>query len=427
MTSQKVISYCLNTSCKKELQAKVPFCPFCGQSQVAVPVQQVNPSVKSHVASKPVSPPISPVVATPPVSTTPPSMTQGLVEHVTKQGKHLQGIIIESITQDEAKIYDRYAFKKFNGMFIRLEHLSKVPAYLLNKEQLLLQQKTLHQIINPVSVPNDQEKSQSKAQEIKQQEVKKEQTIAPAQSEQPPPIPDSQDVPTIEWPPQQPSAKKRGHKFIVIAFLIILGVVYWVLKKDAPSTIASPQTEAQGVQADEATAKAVDCKVPSEQVEQALAVHQPTRALNIVQMYRDECKQDKAFTLLNIQAESEQKLAQAKFDLAKDLFQRDNLELAHSTAKEALAIDTSLVGVEELMKEINMAQQNLEQAATSQVVSPVPQVAPAVIAPPPTAIIRDSQADVERARLEAQRQQQEEIRRLKEIEQRAKQIGRAHV
>jgi hypothetical protein len=42
-----------------------------------------------------------------------------MIEHVTKRGKRLRGVIRTDLTQDEAKALDPYTFKKCNGWFIR--------------------------------------------------------------------------------------------------------------------------------------------------------------------------------------------------------------------------------------------------------------------------------------------------------------------
>jgi hypothetical protein len=44
-----------------------------------------------------------------------------IVEHRTKKGKTLRGIIRTDLTEEEAKTIDPYSFKKDNGWFIRLK------------------------------------------------------------------------------------------------------------------------------------------------------------------------------------------------------------------------------------------------------------------------------------------------------------------
>ena len=47
-----------------------------------------------------------------------------LVEHVTKKGKRLRGVVRTDMSRDQAKAVDPYTFKKNGGYFIREQHLS---------------------------------------------------------------------------------------------------------------------------------------------------------------------------------------------------------------------------------------------------------------------------------------------------------------
>jgi hypothetical protein len=50
-----------------------------------------------------------------------PAAGTDIVEHRTKRGKTLRGIIRTDLTEEEAKTIDPYSFKKDNGWFIRFE------------------------------------------------------------------------------------------------------------------------------------------------------------------------------------------------------------------------------------------------------------------------------------------------------------------
>jgi len=55
----------------------------------------------------------------------PPEAAPEIVEHVTKKGKTLRGVIRQDLTQDEAKEIDAYTFRKDGGWFIREKHLGE--------------------------------------------------------------------------------------------------------------------------------------------------------------------------------------------------------------------------------------------------------------------------------------------------------------
>lgn len=53
----------------------------------------------------------------------PNSQDEGIIEHTTKKGKTLRGIIRRDLTLDEARGIDQYTFRKDGGYFIREKHL----------------------------------------------------------------------------------------------------------------------------------------------------------------------------------------------------------------------------------------------------------------------------------------------------------------
>jgi len=58
----------------------------------------------------------------------PTQVAPNIVEHTTAKGKVLRGVVRKDMTLDQAKAYDPYAFKKDGGVFIREQHLDKLPA-----------------------------------------------------------------------------------------------------------------------------------------------------------------------------------------------------------------------------------------------------------------------------------------------------------
>ena len=49
------------------------------------------------------------------------------VEHVTQKGKRLKGVIVRSLTKEEAQQADGYTFKKDGGYFVRMAHVTRPP------------------------------------------------------------------------------------------------------------------------------------------------------------------------------------------------------------------------------------------------------------------------------------------------------------
>ncbi len=52
------------------------------------------------------------------------SVGENLVEHVTRKGRTLRGVVRTDLTLDQAKAIDEYTFKKDGGYFIREKHLA---------------------------------------------------------------------------------------------------------------------------------------------------------------------------------------------------------------------------------------------------------------------------------------------------------------
>ena len=117
--------------CKQKLQLMVKYCPFCGNLH---DVQLQTPPVESKeipinlkeslsenqdlIGNE--SPDEAQIKDKPNLSI--------VVKHLTKQGnKELVGVIIVGSTLEIMRTYDRYAFKKDEGVFVRLKHLANIP------------------------------------------------------------------------------------------------------------------------------------------------------------------------------------------------------------------------------------------------------------------------------------------------------------
>jgi hypothetical protein len=128
--------------CKQKLQHKVKYCPFCGNLH---DVQLQTPPVESKEI--PITPKESLSENQASIGSGSPNETQikdkpnssVVVKHLTKQGnKELLGVIIFGSTLEIMRTYDRYAFKKDEGIFVRLKHLANIPNEYLSLEQYQL-------------------------------------------------------------------------------------------------------------------------------------------------------------------------------------------------------------------------------------------------------------------------------------------------
>ena len=130
-----------------------------------------------------------------------------VVKHITKQGnKELVGVIIVGSTLENMRTYDRYAFKKDEGIFVRLKHLANIP-----NEYLSLQQYQL--------------KFQSDLSVLDAEPDELLEPIQPAAPIVTPPQLPSTSQPTLFDPPQQ---KTSSFKYIAIAFIVLLMVIFFL-------------------------------------------------------------------------------------------------------------------------------------------------------------------------------------------------------
>lgn len=231
-----MIMTCINTTCNKTLQVKVNYCPFCGKSQKAVEPfsphivpSENRPVVLNDVNTNVLDESVHSSLNIP-LEDTSENMT-GLVTHTTKKtGKDLEGIILLSIDLDEAQKYDPYTFKKNNGVFIRLEHLAKVPDIFLDQTQLELKYKNKQ--------PDDNRGSKGDIT-----------LTAPALKNEsvpiPPPNPFEPENARIQPTIATDTPKKRSSILPVIAFVVVLGVIYAVFSGDDNESKSTTQQSGQ--------------------------------------------------------------------------------------------------------------------------------------------------------------------------------------
>ncbi|MEG0406017.1 MAG: hypothetical protein RR563_07215 [Acinetobacter sp.] len=365
MAEQKKINVC--TGCGGELKLDVKYCPFCGVSQIKeqpivapieVNVETERTNVVDDYQDK---------------NETVPENNSALVSHITqKTNKELRGVIIMGGTLEQLKQYDRYAFKKQQGIFLRLKHLTLVPDHLLNADQLKL--KYQHDITD---INTDVE------------EVLEEQS---------PIIPVTQEAasiaqPRIEVTPfDTPQPKSSSFKYIAIAFIVILIVIFLVF---------SDKKEEVNIPADTG-AEASNCEVANGEISSLLSEKMPVRALSIIKLYQDECKTNGKFVQLLVSAEAQATSAKEKIAIAKEYVQAGNLSLAHETVTAALDLDTEVTGGNELQQQIQLMIEQENNAQNEETIPTEEVEVPTVTEQPDSQQVDQAAYAVEQARRQAQ-------------------------
>lgn len=407
MVKQQEYTACIG--CKQELQLKVKFCPFCSVAQsVQAQTLPVEPEETSTIPQE--------IVSDLPESTVSETLSEAqnneaadtsvVVKHITKQGKELFGIIIVGASLELMRTYDRYAFKKDEGIFVRLKHLANIPNEYLSLQQYQLK---FQSDLSVLDAEPDEPLEQPKPE-------------APAFT--PPAQPSLNSQPTPFDPPQQ---KTSSFKYIAIAFIVLLAVIFFIFSgKDNAEEVASVD---EGAQVD-------PCENANAEINSLLSEKMPTRALSIIKLNQAECKTNASFVQLVVSAEAQATSAKEKLTLAKEYLQAGNLELAHQTVLAALELDAELVGgiellpqIESMIEEFNLQQEQeveevpLESEAVQDAVQNIPQQDTSYQ-------VEQAQrlAQAERERAEAQRQaeqaQRERQQALEKEHQKAEEAAR---
>jgi chemotaxis protein histidine kinase CheA len=337
MAKQQEYEVC--DQCQKELQLKVKFCPFCGVAQsiqsLSVMPKQALATPKEEVRDTP----SAAVGVNPSVQTEDKPTAALVIKHITKQGKELSGIIVVGSSLELMRTYDHYAFKKGDGVFVRLRHLAKIPNEYLSLEQ--------YQLKFQNGLPDlDPEPDSEPEQAIS--------TLVPnAQSSS------GQVQPT---PLDSPKPKTSSFKYIAIAFIVLVMVIFFMFSnQESVEDIAYVEEEMQ-----------VDsCEDVNAEINSLLNEKMPTRALSIIKLNQEECKSNASFVQLVVSAEAQTDSAKEKLILAKEYVQAGNLELAHQTLLAALELDSELVGGIELLPQLEAMIEafNLQEAQQLEEVS----------------------------------------------------------
>ena len=384
--------------CKQKLQLKVKYCPFCGNLHdvqlQTLPVESKEipiipkESLSENQASIGSESPNETQIKDKPNSSV-------VVKHLTKQGnKELLGIIIVGSTLEIMRTYDRYAFKKDEGNFVRLKHLVNIPNEYLSVEQYQLKfQSDLSVLDTEPDEPLEPPKPE-----------------APVVTPPPQPSLNSQSTPLD--PPQQ---KTSSFKYIAIAFIVLLAVIFFMFSgNDNTEEVVSVD---EGAQAD-------SCENANADIKSLLSEKMPTRALSIIKLNQAECKTNASFVQLVVSAEAQATSAKEKLALAKEYLQAGNLELAHQTLLAALELDAELVGgiellpqIESMIEEFNLQQEqetdevSLESEDVQDAVQSIPQQNT-------NHEVEQAQriAQAERERVEAQRQAEQSQRQAEQAQ-----------
>ena len=360
MAEQKKTVYCINSDCKKELQVKVKYCPFCGTEYVDVQLQ-VEQAEQAKQAAE----------------------AQRQAEVLAAQAE----LERQNAEQEQQKAKQEEKEQR--------EKDEKFQAEQAKKRQAL------------------EQKQAKREAEDKQEELARQQAeLAQQKAVSIPPPPSKPSVPSP--PPFQPEQPKKGSsgKYVVIAFIVIIIVIVLVFSgEDTPTTVQTEQTASQ---------EDMSCETAINEINNHLQASKPSRALTIVQMYQSDCKKDSQFIELATQAESQSNAAKAKLNLAKEYLQKDNFAMAATAAQDALDIDNEVVGANELLQEIETLQQQHEQEQVTET-EPTEEM-PSMVEPQVDAAAEErrraeqaalvqQKADLERQKAELERQKAEEAKR----------------
>ncbi|MEG2568994.1 MAG: hypothetical protein RSA84_22585, partial [Acinetobacter sp.] len=321
MATQEKYSVC--KQCGKGLQLEVKYCPFCGISQIAVQpiVELVEVEAYAETASA------NSAEDHQDNNEAVLEDNPALVSHITqKTNKELRGVIITGSSLEELKQYDRYAFKKQQGIFLRLQYLASVPDNLLNVDQLELKYQYDIACIN----------------------INAEAALA----EQPLIIPAAEkeavavSQPTVEAAPLDiPPPKSSSFKYIAIAFIVILIVIFFVFSDKKQEMADMPA---------DTGAEAGNCENANNEISSLLSEKMPARALSIIKLHQNECKTNNDFVKLLVSAEAQVTSAKEKIGIAKEYVQAGDLGLAHETVMAALDLDAEVTGGPELLQSIQL-------------------------------------------------------------------------
>lgn len=396
MVKQKEYIACIK--CQQELQLKVKFCPFCSVAQsVQAQILPVTPEEKSTPSQDILSDVPKTIISevTSEVQNNEASDPSVVVKHITKKGKELFGIIVVGSSLELMRTYDRYAFTKDEGVFVRLKHLAQIPNEYLSLEQYQL--KFQNNLL--VQDPEPDEPIEQTPPVI----------MTPVVTPTPP-------ISTTQLTPlDSPQPKTSIFKYIAIAFIVFLiGVVIMFSGNDNKEEVVALD---EGTQVD-------PCENANAEINTLLSEKMPTRALSIIKLHQTECKTNASFVQLVVSAEAQASSAKEKLSLAKEYLQDGNLESAHQTLLAALELDTELVGGIELLPQVEamIEEFNLQQEQQAEEVSLENEAAlGAVESMPPQNTQQDIDqgqrlAQVERERAAAQHQAEQAQRQAEQAQ-----------
>lgn len=382
MATQEKYSVC--KQCGEGLQLEVKYCPFCGISQIAAQPIVEPAEVEAYAETASANSAEDHQDNNEAVLEDNPA----LVSHITqKTNKELRGVIITGSSLEELKQYDRYAFKKQQGIFLRLRHLASVPDNLLNADQLELKYQ-----YDIADINTDAEE---------------------ALEEQPPVIPVAEKAAAVpqpaaeEAPLDMPPPKSSSFKYIAIAFIVILIVIFFVFSDKKQEMADMPA---------DTGAEAGNCEAANNEISSLLSEKMPARALSIIKLHQNECKTNDEFVKLLVSAEAQATSAKEKIGIAKEYVQAGDLSLARETVMAALDLDAEVAGGPELLQSIQLLIEQQNSVQVEEVNSAEEAVeAPAVMEQSNSLQVDQAAYAAEQARRQAQaerdRQQAEALAR----------------
>ncbi|TCM67531.1 hypothetical protein EC844_10845 [Acinetobacter calcoaceticus] len=439
MATQEKYSGC--KQCEQKLQLEVKYCPFCGASQTAAQPRAVpvagnshpsnrHPSSNNPSSNNPSSSHSSnnnPSNSNPQVSSQNknnalPEQNPALVIHLSKKtNKEIRGVVVVGRSLDELRLHDKYAFKKFNGVFVRLRDLKTVPNIWLNADQIKLKNQS-----HLTGYPNDYTQAVNQSAPVASTPLadpfSQQPQAAPlpdplSQQPQSTPLPDPfgqqpqrQPLPSVPFKPLKADTSK--FKFIAF-FILIIGLIYFNGQRNKNA----------GTTSQDAASKLSPCESINAEISQFLSESRPRRALSISRQDKKLCKDNQEFTKLMSLADTQISSADMKMFQAKKLLRSGELEQAHETVNAALALDVEVPGAEKILQSIQDA---AEQKINNQIEAPMPNSElPVATASPANAAVAEAEKQASQRQIQAEldllKVQQADKERLKAAESARKQ------
>lgn len=297
MAEQEKTVYCINSDCKKELQVKVKYCPFCGTKYIDAKLQAEQAEKAKQTATE--------------AKNQIDLAAQAELERKKAEQERQKAKQVEKEQQEKEEKFQKE--QEFKRQALEQEQAKREAE---QREELARQQADL--------AYQKAELERRKAEQLQQANTA-------------PPV----------FHPAQPKKNTSG-KYIVIAFVIICIVIFAFFSESD-----EPVSDQAGAPADQETV----CETAIIEIHKYLKVAHLARALNTIEMYQGECKAEQQFVELALYVKNQDKVAKEKFALAKEYLQQNDYAMAIESAQSVIDIDAEMVGIQEFIQKVELLQE----------------------------------------------------------------------